>query len=395
MSHVILMVPAVVVVVVLRALRPWILVRFSSLEAPSVGPLACVTELYLCERDAGINVPSQRYLDIVHVSGHRVCNQQLLQMWKRRIGVWPRWLMQPVFEATHHVRGGTIHRADTSQGDRDVHNLLDRYPAHLQFTAEEHAWGQAQLRSMGIPLHAPFVCLIVRDDAYGNSRTLDRWTQTYRNCDIQNFVLASEELADRGYWVIRMGAEVREAIRSRHPRVIDYATNGLRTDFMDVYLGATCTFCLSTGLGFDFIPLIFRRPVAYVNHAPLGLFVTFSERSLSLTKRHYSVRENRELTLREIVTSGVVLAGETQCFGACGVRLVECTPEEVRDLAVEMSERLNGTWLPHPEDASLQARFWALFPHDIRDPENGRPLHGAIRSRYSAAFLRQNPDWLK
>ena len=55
----ILMVPAVAVVLVLRAMRPWVLVRLHSLSDKNIGHLAGNTELYLCERDAGINVPSR------------------------------------------------------------------------------------------------------------------------------------------------------------------------------------------------------------------------------------------------------------------------------------------------------------------------------------------------
>lgn len=394
-----LMVPAVAVVVALRAVRPCVLVRLHSLNDTNIGHFAANTEMYLCERDAGINVPSQRHVDIVHASGHPVCNQQLFQMWKRSIGVWPGWLMQPVWLATDYVPGGSVHQAYGSQADRDVHNLLDRSSAHLQFTAEEDAWGQAQLRAMGIPLHAPFVCLIVRDAAYEESRQYQPAAtlsiHTYRNCNVQNFVLASEELARRGYWVIRMGAKVQEAMRSRHPRIIDYATKGIRTDFMDVYLGATCTFCLSTGTGWDEIPTIFRRPIAYASHPPLAGLYTFSERFLNLTKQYYSLRENRELTLSEIVASGVAMALEDEFFRAADVRLVESTPEEIRDLAVEMAERLDATWRPEARDAALQARFWALFPRHLPDPYNGAPLHGVIRSRYGAVFLRNNPKWLQ
>ena len=307
--------------------------------------------------------------------------------------------MQPVNVATDHVPGGSIHQAWSSQADRDVHNLLDRTSTRLQFTAEEDAWGQAQLRAMGIPLHAPFVCLIVRDSAFEESiqyrPAATPNVHTYRNCDIQNFVLASEELARRGYWVIRMGAKVHEAIRSRYPMIVDYATKGIRTDFMDVYLGATCTFCLSTGTGWDDIPTMFRRPMAFVSHSPLADLNTSSERFLSLAKRYHSLRLNRELTLSEIVASGVAMAFEDEFYRAADVRLVESTPEEIRDLAVEKAERLDGTWRPEARDAALQARFWALFPRHLPDPYNGAPLHGVIRGCYGAVFLRNNPEWLQ
>jgi len=76
----ILVVPAMVVFVALHAVRPFVLVRFYSLPDTSIGHLAANAEMYLCERDAGIGVPNQRYVDIVHVSERPVCNQQLFQM---------------------------------------------------------------------------------------------------------------------------------------------------------------------------------------------------------------------------------------------------------------------------------------------------------------------------
>jgi hypothetical protein len=47
-----------------------------------------------------------------------------------------------------------------------------------------------------------------------------------------------------------------------------------------------------------------------------------------------------------------------------------------------MDERLNGTWQTTEEDETLQHRFWAPF----RDS----PLHGVIRARIGATFLRQH-----
>jgi hypothetical protein len=78
-----------------------------------------------------------------------------------------------------------------------------------------------------------------------------------------------------------------------------------------------------------------------------------------------------------------------------GVYLLENTPEEIRDVAIEMAERLNGTWQEHPEDEALQQRFLELFPTDALDASNGKPLHGEIHSRFSATFLRNNREWLK
>lgn len=389
---------AVPVVLVLRIIRPWLLVRWGGLINDRIGHFAGNTEMYLCERDAGINVPKQRYLDFFYMTYRPVCNQQLATMWKRVLRIWPVWILAPISRVNRMIPGGRSHEiGDNTQGALDVHNLLDRFPPHLKFTPEEEARGEAGLRVLGIPHGAHFVCLIVRDSAYLDvyQPAVDWNYHKYRDSDIQNYVLAAEELSNRGYFVIRMGTKVKEAMKSVHPRVIDYATNGMRSDFMDIYLGAKCEFCISTGTGIDAIPEMFRRPIVYVNMVPLGLLHTFRKEFISLTKKHISKGEGKSLTMREIFNHGAAFCLTTSGYESKGIKLIENTPEEIRDVVVEMAERLNGAWQPHSDDESLQRRFWEIFPTDAVDAGQGRPLHGEIRARFGAEFLRQNKELLK
>ena len=387
---------AVPVVVVIRLIRPWLLVRWGSLISERIGHFAANIELYLCERDVGINVPKQRHVDIFFMGGP-ICNRQLAKMWKRVLRVWPAWILSPISRVNGLIPGGAIHEVgNNTQHDRDVHNLLDRFPPHLKFTSEEETRGEAGLRVMGIPTGTPFVCLIVRDSAYLDAHQTKDWSyHNYRDCNIQNFVLAAEELADRGCFVLRMGVKAHDAIKSDHPRVIDYATNGMRSDFMDVYLGAKCAFCISTGTGFDAVPLIFRRPIVCVNDVPLGYLRTFSAQFINITRNHFVAQKDRELTLREIFTHGVGFCLHTSDYESKGIRLIENTPQEIRDVVIEMIERLNGTWQTYEEDEALQRRFWEIFPTDAVDPRRGRPLHGEIRARFGTVFLRNNRRWLE
>lgn len=386
---------AIPAVVVIRLVRPWLLVRMGGLISERIGHFAANTELYLCERDAGVNVPKCRYVDLFFFIG-TVCNQQLAIMWKRVLRVWPAWFLAPIARVNRLIPGGSIHDALADHTALDINGFLDRYPSHLQFTAEEEARGKANLRAMGIPSGTPFVCLIVRDDAYLDTHyPLDNYYHNYRDSDIQNCVLAAEELAGRGYFVIRMGAKVREAMKSTHPMVIDYATNGMRGDFMDIYLGAKCALCISTGTGWDAIPEMLRRPIVYINFVPLGYLHTFRREFLSITKRHVLQESQKTLTLREIVSHGVGFCLDTRDYDSKGVQLIENTPEEIRDAAVEMIERLNGGWQAREDDAALQRRFWEIFPKEAVDAYQGRPLHGEIRARFGAAYLRDNRAWLQ
>jgi len=70
------------VVISLRIIRPWLLVRLGLCKSGRIGHFAANTELYLCERDAGINVQRQRYLDVFYMTWV-ISNQQLAIMWKR------------------------------------------------------------------------------------------------------------------------------------------------------------------------------------------------------------------------------------------------------------------------------------------------------------------------
>ncbi len=387
---------AVPVVVVINLIKPWLLVRWGELPGPRIGHFAPNTELYLCERDAGIDVPRQRHVDVFFMEPP-ICNRQLATMWKRILRVWPHWILPSIRRVNRLIPGGEIHEiGDNTQQDRDVHNLLERFPPHLKFTAEEEARGAAGLRMMGIPNGTPFVCLIVRDSAYLDAHQSKDWSyHNYRDSDIQNYVLAAEELADRGYFVLRMGVKVRESINTKHPRIIDYAVNGMRDDFMDIYLGAKCAFCISTSTGFDAVPAIFRRPIVFVNMAPLGYLQTYRTQYIGITKHHFSADSDRELTLREIFTNGAGFCLRTSDFESNGVKLIENTPEEIRDVVVEMADRLEGTWQPGPNDDALQRRFWEIYPADAHDAYQDRPLHGEIRCRFGSRFLSANAGFLK
>ncbi len=374
-------------VLVMRAIRPWFLIRINILTSERIGHFAANTELYLCERDAGINVPEGRYVDLWY-HNWPICNQQLARMWNRVLHVGPRWLLATVDWVNDSIPCGEAHRIGmNTMHDRDVHNLLDRFPPHLSFLPEEVKRGEAGLRAIGIPEGAPFVCLIVRDSSYLKETVpWKSWDyHDHRDCNIQNYILAAQKLTERGYYVVRMGAMVREVMAVDHPMIIDYAAKGLRSDFMDIYLGAKCTFCISTTTGFDAVPYIFRRPIVYVDMVPLEHVYTFSQKFLSTTKKHWLRNENRFMTFHELF-SPVFTTIKAAGYERMGIDLLESTPEEIAAVVLEMEERLKGTWETTEEDEELQRRFWGLLPKST--------LHGEIRSRFGADFLRRHQDWL-
>ena len=382
-------VPALLVVLTARLVSPVFLIRFQRLISWRIGHFAGNTELYLCELDVGINRPEIPFLDIWYYPC-APCNQQLARMWNRVLDIGPAILFGLVDRLNAMIPGGEIHRiGENIKDDRDVRNLLDLVPPHLSFLPDEEKLGEAGLRSLGVPENSPFVCLIVRDSAYLSDQNsqLDWTRHDYRDCDIQNYILAARKLVKRGYYVIRMGVVVKEAMDVNHPMIIDYAANGVRNDFMDIYLGAKCTFCISTTTGFDAVPWSFRRPMVYVDCSPLGIIRTNSPNYISTSKKYWLREEKRLMSFREIFDSGAGYFTLSSEYDDMGIELMESTPEEIAAVVLEMEERLKGTWRTTDEDEELQLKFWEIFPKN--------EWHGEIRSRIGADFLRRHKGELE
>ena len=387
--------------IIVRLIRPWFLIRWQELISSRIGHFGINTELYCCEQDVGINVPSQRYLDVFYLRKY-VCNKQLEKMWRRNLIILPRWLLFPLFIVNHFISrfvpGRNYHEiGNNTDGSRDVYNLLDQSKPHVNFTYDEEAEGRRLLTQFGLSKDAKFVCLCVRDSGYLNRHIkheyIDRWQyHSYRNGDIDKYVLAAEELARRGYYVFRMGNNVLKPLKSSNPKIIDYANSKMRSDFMDVYLGAKCSFCITTSFGVDAIPCIFRKPLVFIL-VPLGE-LRGNDKHLLITKHHISKRNQKELTLSEFFSSNVAMLSETKTYEINNIELKENTPEEIKDLVIEMDERLNGSWNETEEDISLQKKFWSIFNNNMKK-FNLEKLRGKIKSRFGAKFLRENKNWLR
>ena len=105
------------------------------------------------------------------------------------------------------------------------------------------------------------------------------------------------------------------------------------------------------------------------------------------------------MTFKELFESGVGTCQRSNEFTKFGIELVENTKDEISEVVKEMDDRLNGTWKSNEEDDELQNRFWSIFPKKTILPygHNSReiPLHGEIKSRIGAEFLRQYRNLLE
>ena len=408
-----LLLPAALVVIGVRLLDLLgINIKFSNFVSGRIGHLVGNIEIYLCERDLGQHSG-------IHIWTHygKPANEQIALMWKRVMRVWPSRVTALVILLNKMFPGWEKHEIGTNTWDRDPYHLTAKCAPHLKFTPEEKARGEAQLKEWGVARGDQWVCLMVRDAAYLPTLTY----HAYRDCNIDDYAQAALELARRGYHVFRMGQKVAKPFHVEHPLIHDFATNGMYSDFMGVYLGAYCAFCVSTSTGWDAIPQAFRRPMCYTNFVPVEYMITWLPNSLAIWKHHLKAtmtkvkgklvdgaweaytdtgkgkakgstvfladdeltREDwKRMSFKDIIESGAGKFHHAQEFLQAGIKLQDNTPQEILEVVTEMADMMEGRFNPDP-----QAAFWDKFPHSIAS-DNMQPLHGEIHTRIGSKFLK-------
>ena len=345
------------IVIILRILRPWIIVRFGSIPSERIGHFAANMEAYLCERNAGICDP--KAFDIFYYNA-QVSNYQLKKMWDRilRISQFSKFI-----DKANRLFPGYGVYVIKIPSDRDNKGLFNRIGPHLSFTKEEDALGDRELKKLGIKNNASFVCFHARDSVYLDKvlkRKRDWSYHNFRNSNIDKYIPAAEELTRRGYFTVRMGATVEKPLTVSNKKVIDYAVNG-RTEFLDIYLGAKCRFFICDTAGIYALARVFRHPVAYVNCVPLKYVFFTDTNSLFIPKKLWIKNEKRFLTFREILNSDIGRYLETSQYEKAGIEVIENTAEEITALSIEMDDRLNNRWRATEEAEELQKRFKVLL----------------------------------
>ena len=201
----------------------------------------------------------------------------------------------------------------------------------------------------------------------------------FRNCDISNYVKAAEYLTSLGFYVLRMGALVEHKLVSDNPMIIDYAGENMHSDFMDLFLAANCSFCISNGTGFDALPAIFRKPILYVDQIPIDAFHTTSVKYMATTKKVFDLLTKEEISLSEIL-SRLNFSYHSEDYEKNGYYLVESSPDEILDYVKDMLQLIENDFERSPDCMREHLEFWSLFKKSHR--------HGQIISHVPCSFLK-------
>ena len=244
-----------------------------------------------------------------------------------------------------------------------------------------------------------FVCLNVRDAAYNNflnnALKINAKSYPHRDSKIEDYLKALTYLTRMGYTIYRMGSLTSSKLKTTDPKIIDYSNNGMRSEFLDFYLGANCKFAISTGSGWDEIPVIFQRPLLQVN-----LFDFLSESALRRTtliypKKFISKQSGLLLDLRQIIEVSIPnshLFKNKTINSDNQLGVVDLSSEELVDAVTEMAQRVEGTFVETPEQKEMQAKLkHILSTHPKLQPS---PNYYPIRAQFASCFLSRYPNFL-
>ena len=381
------------IVLIFRILSPFFLIRIGFLRAERIGHFAAETELYLLEQREGINKPKIKFIDFFYLSEINLVNSQLLKIWKKKIIILPKFLLHPIDRINNFLPLGENNKIGrNSNFDRDVNNLLDKYPSNIQLTEEEISTGNKELKKFGILPNDKIICLIVRNDRYLKklNPSIDFSYHDYRNCDINNFLLAAEELTKRGYYILRMGSSSNNPLsNNNNEKIIDYSISSIRSDFMDIFLGYRCSWCITTSTGWDAVPMVlFRKPAVVTNYAPVSYAPTFLSKIIFIPKKYYYEKEKRLLKHSEIYKMKINFSLRKHEFEEKNIKLIENTPEEIFDVCVEMDDRLKNKYLERDIYNQHQKKYWSIFNCDDL---NGWQMHGKLKAKIGSKYLHDNP----
>ena len=377
------------ILILIRFLRPFILIRLGYFHIQRIGHFAFDLEFYLSQRSL---INSSKTLDIFFLSG-KPCNSFLYSMCRRHVFCVKGFSfilylnkLLPFSEAHQYIP------AVSKTSSRDIEGILKNSSKKLFFLDSEETKGQSFLKSLGLNENSKFVCLSVRDSEYLKHEFPDKdfSYHDYRNSNIENYSQSIKYLIKKGFFVFRMGKHVSKKISINSPSFLDYASSTKRNDFLDIWLMANCDFAITNGTGIDEITNIFRKPMCYVNYSPISLLNSYNPLALTtpkaiLNQRAEPISLNKQINLG--FTNLEILQMNLHI-------LKDNSQQEILDSVIEIEKKINNGWERTDQEKKLQERFWNILNSwDKFDQFHFRDSFinsGTI----SDSYLEKNKEWL-
>ena len=134
---------------------------------------------------------------------------------------------------------------------------------------------------------------------------------------------------------------------------------------------------------------------------PIGDLRTHSERFYLITKKHFDIKNNKNLSISEIFSRDLGFAFDQKIFAKKNIRLIDYNSDEIKNFCLEACDYFENKIIYDNQADALQKKFKSLFASNIKKTDYKKQvkkpfkkIQGEIKSNFYSEFLKQNPDWL-
>jgi len=342
------------------------------------------TQLYLL-RVAGLKIPNQAYLD--HWGEHvrmlpaDAAGSNVAAVAKET-GIPSAQFGQVTdpFWATKLASGKTLWHMEFAAAVQREWSAQGRAPL-LAMHERDDAHGREQLRKLGIPEDAWFVCFHVREPGFWWK--WNRFHASTRDADVETYLPAMQAVVARGGWVVRMGDPSMKKLPAI-AGVVDYAHSPHKSELMDVYLTARCRFFVGVNSGLSFLPPTFGRPCVLTNFTPISVPFPYAA-DIAVPKLLRRRGSNDLIGIEEWYATGLADV-QFQSRLPEDVEVIDNDAEMIRDAVLEMMDEMDGKISTAKQDevARLRTRFESIVLQH----------QGFLGSRISGQFLTRHRQLL-
>ncbi len=369
---------------------------YSHALADNFGHLAVDPGLYLQAQAVGVR-PKRRA--VIAISRNRVPNTFLMELWRSQFHLvthpllafllaplkWSRLTGTPMYLPRYKIfskQGNLLEYGPAIDEIVNRYEFISQGEPLLTLDQGHQDQGRRAMQELGVPGNAWWVALHARE---GVNRSLGG---SPRNVAPLTVLAAAQGIIDRGGYVVRSGDSSMKPLPSM-AGLVDYAHSQAKSEWMDIFVIAHSRFLLQSNSGPGGVAWVFGVPTAGVNYVPLSQGL-LGQRDMRISKLIVGGSPPEVFSFDHVLGSDVLRDAHTGAgFLQAGVEWRDNSAEEIRELAIEMLDRLDGVAKYEPLDDQLQDRFQEMVASNLT------PETWGTMSRVGRHFLRTHVDLFK
>lgn len=247
-------------------------------------------------------------------------------------------------------------------------------PPLIKINRKHKKSGNAYLKKVGLNDDDWFVTLHIRSsNTYGDHQNKEEDNNNLvRDSDVADYTDAVKKITEAGGWVIRIG-DPNMPVFPKMERVVDYAHDDDRADWLDLFLIANSRFLMCSNSGPAIVATTLGTPIVAINWFPLHAW-PYGTKDLMI---HKTLRRESDSTCLDLKTCCQYPFGGAHSqtvYKDAGVEVIPNTPEEITEVTKEaLATFIHGNFPQASDEEQALYDTYARFSDMAKVGLNARP----------------------